>query len=380
MPRLEVLPLNDLPLGKRWLGLGDRGKDVRQLQELLTALGLYEAGITGEYDLLTREGVKALQRAYHLSVDGVAGPDTCKILTEEKLHNRILKRIKEGENLHTLAGLFGVGTQAFKDPENRRRLRRVETGRLVMLEKRELIFGVRSERTTGNLAEKPEKEDFLYHVTTEELNALAEKFCVPAGSLAVDLTTEALTPRRRKMLRRLRAKMNGELIWWLGSDSNYFPSAEEADAIIITIPVSVSETYTHDVWRREVKRILTYYPCTRLLLHFDLRGKVKAEEGVERELTPAEGRLARLNRIGAPKRLGEEGWILYRYRNQDRTGTVLVPDHLTIRGIFNQVDRLNLRGLVLTGLDDWQEVWRQEGNRYFLATPRLLVMKEKKLA
>lgn len=380
MLRLAIVPVDGLPLGKRWLSLGDRGKDVRQLQEILTALGLYEAEITGEYDLLTREGVKALQRAYHLPIDGVTGPDTCKLLVEERLNNRILKRTKEGENLNSLAQLYGVGRQAFKDPETRRRLQRVETGRLVMLEKRELIFGVTTQGATGNPEEKPGTDLLLSYVQPEELKALAEKSFKTTASLVVDLTKGPLTPRRRKLLRRLRPKLNAEFIWGLKSDSKYFPSAKEADAILVTLPVPVSEKYTHDVWRREVKRVLTYYPCTRLLLHFDLRGKDRTEQGVERYLTTAERRMAWLNRMGAAKRLGEDGWIFYRYRCQDESRTVLFPDLLTIRGILDHVDRLNLRGVVLTGLDDWRDVWQKEGNRYFLATPRLLVMKKEELA
>ena len=380
MLRLAIVPVDGLPLGKRWLSLGDRGKDVRQLQEILTALGLYEAEITGEYDLLTREGVKALQRAYHLPIDGVTGPDTCKLLAEERLNNRILKRTKEGENLNSLAQLYGVGRQAFKDPETRRRLQRVETGRLVMLERRELIFGVQTQGSTGIPEEKPGTEGLLYHVQTGNLKALTEKYLAPAASVVVDLTKETLTPRKRRMLRRLRPKVNAELIWGLRSGSNYFPAPEEADALLITLPGLVSEEYTHDVWRREVKRILTYYPCTRLLLHFDLRGKEKTEQGVERYLAPAESRMTWLNRSGAPKRVGKDGWIFYCYRCQDESRAVLLPDILTIRGILNHVDRLNLRGVVLTGLDEWQEVWQKEGNRYFLATPRLLVMKKEELA
>jgi len=379
MPRLVVLPIDRLPLGKRWLSLGDHGKDVRQLQELLTAFGLYEAEINGEYDLLTREGVKALQRAYHLSVDGVTGPDTCKLLAEEKIHNRILKRTKEGENLNTLAEEYGVGPQAFKDPETRRRLQRVEAGRLVMLERRDLIFGVKPQEATGNpdgnLEEKLRAEGLLYHMEIEELKNLTEKSMAPTASFVVDLTKENLTPRRRRLLRHLRSKISAELIWGLSSDNNYFPTSEEADALLITLPVPVFEGFTHNVWRREVKRVLSYYPCTRLLLHFDLRGKEKTQQGEERYLTPMESRMTRFNRIGAPKRLGENGWIYYRYRCQDESRAVLLSDVLTIRGILNHVDRLNLRGVVLTGLDDWQEVWLREGNRYFLATPRLLVMK-----
>jgi peptidoglycan hydrolase-like protein with peptidoglycan-binding domain len=378
LPRLVILPIDGLPLGKRWLSLGDQGRDVRQLQEILTAL--YEAGVTGEYDLLTREGVKAFQRAYHLSVDGVTGPDTCRLLAEAKIHNRVLKKIKEEENLSFLADLYGVGRQAFKDPETRRRLERAKTGRLVMLEKRELIFSVPTQELVEGTVEKIRMGGPLYSARPEELKGLAEKPMEPGASLVVDLTGEKLTSGKKRMLRRFRSKTDAELIWRLRPDGYYYPTPEEADALLIPLSASVSEQYTHGVWLPEVKRVLTYYPCTRLLLHFDLRGKEKGEKGEERFITPAERRMTRLNRVGAPKRLGAYGWIFYRYRWKEEIRAVLFPDALTVRGILNHIDRLNLRGVVLSGLENWPEIWQEEGNRYFLATPRILVMKEEGLA
>ena len=56
------------------------------------------------------------------------------------------------------------------------------------------------------------------------------------------------------------------------------------------------------------------------------------------------------------------------------------PTALTIRGILDQIDRLNLRGAVFTGLDEGWEGWQEEGNRYFRATPRIMVMKKGSLA
>ncbi len=383
MPRLAILPVTGLPLGKRWLSLGDRGQDVRQLQELLTRLGLYDGEGTGEYDLLTREAVKAFQRAYCLAADGVSGPDTCKLLTEAGIFNRVLPKTGAGESISSLAAKYGVGFQAFKDPETRRRLRRVATGQPLMLERRELIIGVASEVP----AEEEAKQgatcgglNLLRYVQPQEFTALVSNYAHPPSAWVLDLTVEPLSKRKRRILRRVRQQGHSELIWWLTTEHQRFPTSEEADAVIISVPVFVSDHYTHGVWLREIKKILTHYPCTRLLVHFDLRAQEKDASGAQRLLTAAEGRIARLNRTGDLKRVGVHGWIFYQYRLKGEVRSVLVADRLTIRGMLHQIDNLNLRGILLTGSDNWWEGWQKEGSQYFLATPRILVMKHGVLA
>ncbi|HBR29472.1 MAG TPA: hypothetical protein DD789_08555, partial [Firmicutes bacterium] len=74
------------------------------------------------------------------------------------------------------------------------------------------------------------------------------------------------------------------------------------------------------------------------------------------------------------------GWIFYQYRLKGEVRSILVPDRLTIRGMLHQIDNLNLRGILLTGSDNWWEGWQKEGSQYFLATPRILVMKHGVLA
>lgn len=377
MPRLVVLPVTGIPLGKRWLSLGDQGQDVRQLQELLTRLGLYEGEATGEYDLLTREGVKAFQKAYCLTVDGVSGPDTCKLLLETGIFNRVLHKTEAGDSMDSLAAKYGVGRQAFKDPETRRRLRRVETGRPFMLERREIIMGV----TDQELAEIKKEGvsdgalSFLQYVKPQKVKTLISNYAHQPSAWVLDLTTECLPAKKRRLLQRLREKSHSELIWWIDTNPRCFPTVEEADALIISVPVFVSDQYNHGVWQREIEKILTHYPCTRLLVHFDLRAQEKDANGTQRFLTPAESRVARLNRTGDVKRVGEYGWIVYHYRLRDEVRTVLRPDHLTIRGLLHHIDQINLRGILLTGADHCWEDWPKESNRYFLATPRILVMK-----
>lgn len=75
-------------LGSRMLSLGMRGSDVTILQRDLTALG-FRIPATGRFNAFTQLKLKAFQRKYRLTVDGVAGPTTInalKRLLSSKLH------------------------------------------------------------------------------------------------------------------------------------------------------------------------------------------------------------------------------------------------------------------------------------------------------
>lgn len=54
---------------------GSKGKDVKALQEMLTAAG-YEVPATGTYGAWTERAVKAYQQKSGLKVDGIVGPQT----------------------------------------------------------------------------------------------------------------------------------------------------------------------------------------------------------------------------------------------------------------------------------------------------------------
>jgi peptidoglycan hydrolase-like protein with peptidoglycan-binding domain len=74
--------------GTRLLSLGMRGSDVVALQHDLTALGFTTAA-SGVFNQQTLQKLKAFQRTYKLSVDGVAGPTSIsklKRLLNSKLH------------------------------------------------------------------------------------------------------------------------------------------------------------------------------------------------------------------------------------------------------------------------------------------------------
>jgi peptidoglycan hydrolase-like protein with peptidoglycan-binding domain len=66
-------------LGERTLHKGDRGHDVRVLQDFLTRAG-YETPIAGVFGPQTLRNVKRFQRAHHMAVDGVVGSGTAHAL------------------------------------------------------------------------------------------------------------------------------------------------------------------------------------------------------------------------------------------------------------------------------------------------------------
>ena len=64
----------------RNLKTGSKGEDVSRVQRQLKALGYFNASVTGGYYSITKSAVRAFQRDYGLSSDGVAGKKTQALL------------------------------------------------------------------------------------------------------------------------------------------------------------------------------------------------------------------------------------------------------------------------------------------------------------
>src|SRR5687768_7042407 len=60
----------------RLLRTGSKGQAVRELQQALAKDGFNPGPIDGDFGPLTRGAVLAYQRANHLAVDGIVGPQT----------------------------------------------------------------------------------------------------------------------------------------------------------------------------------------------------------------------------------------------------------------------------------------------------------------
>lgn len=69
----------DKPKFDRILRRGDKGDDVKKLQELLNELG-YEIKVDGDYGRGTKEAVRDFQKKNKLDADGNFGPKTAEIM------------------------------------------------------------------------------------------------------------------------------------------------------------------------------------------------------------------------------------------------------------------------------------------------------------
>lgn len=59
---------------------GMTGEAVRQLQQKLRLKGLYQGPVDGVFGAATEAAVRAIQQAHNMSVDGIVGPATWKLL------------------------------------------------------------------------------------------------------------------------------------------------------------------------------------------------------------------------------------------------------------------------------------------------------------
>ncbi len=376
---LVLVPVEKLPLGKRILRLGTRGRDVAELQEILMELGFLPAIRRGEYDELTEEAVRNFQRAFHLRADGSVGPETLRMLKEPAIRNRQCLDLGKTENLIEVSARYGVSPQAWKDPFSRRSVKQAVPGDRLLLEERELW-----------LAEEevsPENRGFCSLLLQKSLPAGdynvfpllppafsgegEEKKEEKAAGLVVDLRGAGLLPAwQRKKLALFRRHVKTNVFWWLSSGGQKnLPVPAEADGVVFTPALSLQEIRIHETWKREVRMVLERLACTRLLLHFDLRGKEWTSTGETRLLSPGEGRIYRWSRSGRLQRSEAYGWLRYQYRCGEEEKKILIPDGITVRGIYYYVDRLNLRGVFFTGIRGLEGQITKEATRFFLVHP-----------
>lgn len=80
-------PITQVGSDEGFLSLGDRGLEVKILQQQLQALGYLTSAPTGEYDVPTRSAVIRFQRDYRLQESGIVGPTTRTLLEEQVLQN-----------------------------------------------------------------------------------------------------------------------------------------------------------------------------------------------------------------------------------------------------------------------------------------------------
>lgn len=80
--------------GAQKLAQGVQSDQVLQLQEQLSDLGYFNAGLTGYYGSVTKSAVRNFQRHVGLSADGIAGPKTLtKLNAKIKAEGRTLRQL-----------------------------------------------------------------------------------------------------------------------------------------------------------------------------------------------------------------------------------------------------------------------------------------------
>ncbi len=92
------------------LKLGDRGEEVKWLQELLRQMDFYNAGVDGIFGGKTRAAVLEFQKKARIGQDGIAGPGTKKALESQllKLNPPEKHIVAEGETLSIIAEKYGM--------------------------------------------------------------------------------------------------------------------------------------------------------------------------------------------------------------------------------------------------------------------------------
>src|SRR6056297_3353704 len=94
---------------------GDRGIEVKKVQKLLAELG-YNIKTDSIYGYRTREIVKDFQFNNGLSVDGIVGKNTYKLL--KKTAEDIKYIIKKGDTLYDLAKEYDTTVEDIKQRNN----------------------------------------------------------------------------------------------------------------------------------------------------------------------------------------------------------------------------------------------------------------------
>jgi peptidoglycan hydrolase-like protein with peptidoglycan-binding domain len=108
-------PLGQPLFGKRAIAAGDFGLDVSVLQFLLARGGFYHAALDGYTGPKLESAIRAFQRHAHLTVDGIAGPDTLARLVARSRTARLPTEpahetyvVEPGDSLTAIAAHFEV--------------------------------------------------------------------------------------------------------------------------------------------------------------------------------------------------------------------------------------------------------------------------------
>ncbi|HLV10310.1 MAG TPA: LysM peptidoglycan-binding domain-containing protein, partial [Halanaerobiales bacterium] len=102
----------NIHIGAARYELGDRGQEVKQIQQYLYDIG-YDVEIDGIFGHRTSEIVKNFQHNHGLKVDGIVGEETLAIL--EEMVKDITYIVQPGDTLSEIAVKHNITVKALKD-------------------------------------------------------------------------------------------------------------------------------------------------------------------------------------------------------------------------------------------------------------------------
>ncbi len=111
--------------------LGDRGNQVKEIQQLLNNLG-YDVSIDGIYGYRTKETIKDFQLSNGLTADGIVGDKTLNLLIERT--KDIAYVVKEGDSLSELSLRFN-STVAIIREKNQLKSDKIIVGKTILIPK-----------------------------------------------------------------------------------------------------------------------------------------------------------------------------------------------------------------------------------------------------
>jgi LysM repeat protein len=137
MARLALVPRTEIPLGGRILRRGDVGKDVHELQFLLHKVGLYKGPLDGNLGILTEDSIIKLQSTLGLTIDGMAGSEVIRVLTEAtSIIGWQIHKVKSGDKLRNIASTYGIHPSAIRSPEGNKT--NLQSGQVLYIPERKL--------------------------------------------------------------------------------------------------------------------------------------------------------------------------------------------------------------------------------------------------
>ena len=166
--------------------VGDRGSEVKKIQEKLSWLG-YDVGVDGIYGSNTEEIIKEFQENNELTIDGIAGSKTIDVLKE--MTESFKYEIKKGDSLSEIAVKFETSVDVIKEINN------LDSNKIVIGDKLKLlktgIGGNGNNRLKDSINYKVERGDSLLLIALEYGSSV--KSIMAANNLSSDKIYEGQT-------------------------------------------------------------------------------------------------------------------------------------------------------------------------------------------